>query len=124
MPRRKFTQEQVDALSKNPYTLSVSPSEIKFTNEFKDILWNAYTGTKNYVQVFRNHGYDPEVLGQARIYNTVNKVAKKHQEAFDLCDQRAQDNRSMEERIKILEFELSAVKKILQLTQTTSEGPR
>lgn len=54
----------------------------------------------------------------------MNKVAKKHQESFDLSDQRAQDNLSMEERIKILEFELSAVKKILQLTQTTSEGPR
>lgn len=116
MSRKTFTPEQVQALNKNRYTLSASPSMIKFTDEFKELLWKAYTGSKNYTQVFLDAGYDPEVLGKSRIYNLVNKVARQHEAALTGFAAQSDENRSLEQRVKILEFELSAVKKILHLT--------
>ena len=40
MSKTKFTNSQIETLKSNPYTLTVTASQITFTREFKELFWN------------------------------------------------------------------------------------
>ena len=63
-----FTPEQKAAIASNPFTLSVSDYQIRFTIDFKKFLLEerARNNTK-WKEIIRKAGYDPEVFGKARI---------------------------------------------------------
>lgn len=98
----------------------------KFTDEFKQRLWKACTGTKNYAQVFRDAGYDPEVPGESRICSVIHKVAQQWLSSCESLSESNRDKKSIEERLKKMEFEMRTVKRILQLTSrdTGAMAPR
>lgn len=77
----KFTQEEIDILASNPYTLSVSEVFIKFTPAFKAEFWRRYKAGETNLQIVRALGYEPEILGRARIIgirrNIENEVKSK-----------------------------------------------
>ena len=68
-----FTKEQQAVLLSNPYTLSVTDRQIKFTVEFKRYLLNeiAKPGV-THKMAFRKAGYDPDVLGKARTESVIH----------------------------------------------------
>lgn len=110
-----FTNEQMESLGKNPYVKSVSPSTVRFTEEFKREFYSLLKSGKSSPQIFLEHGIDPDVLGKSRIEGfryTLNKYAKRDEGFIDkrLDNRRRPASRSegtMEARIKHLEHELA-----------------
>lgn len=73
-----FTPEQREILQANPFTLYVDDRQIRFTLEFKQymLVEREKNGTP-WKEVFRKAGYDPEILGEARITKAVSSVRKE-----------------------------------------------
>lgn len=57
--KTKFTDNQIETLKTNPYTLTVTASQITFTREFKELFWIDYQS--------RMTPRDPKVLGRSRM---------------------------------------------------------
>lgn len=113
MEKQKFSQEQICLLKENPYTKSVSPSQIRFTDQFKDEFWQACLEGKTPQEIFQNMGYDVQLIGEKRIQNTlylISKARESHnsQEAEEKIDK-------LENEVRRLSFELEALKKIIVL---------
>ena len=74
----QFTPEQKEILQTNPFTLFVNDKQIRFTLEFKKYLLaeREKNGTP-WKEVFRKAGYDPEILGEARITKAVSSIRKQ-----------------------------------------------
>jgi hypothetical protein len=68
MPRRKFTDEEMEILKKSPYVLQVSPSIVNFSVEFKEKFWNMIVSGKTPHEAVIELGIDPKVLGDYRVY--------------------------------------------------------
>ena len=110
-----FTKEQMEQLRTNHYVKSVSPSTVRFTEEFKKYYYHKHNSGVSSRQIFLECGIDPDILGQSRIDGfryTVNKHAKRD-EGF--CDNRQSNYRrpsksgdeTVETRIRQLEHELA-----------------
>ena len=75
-----FTQEQMEQLLKNPYVKSVTPSTVRFTEEFKRYFYQKHTSGMLVRDIFLECGIDPDILGESRIDGfcyTINKQAKR-----------------------------------------------
>jgi len=83
MSRSQFTNEQMQLLRQNPYTHSVTRSRLSFTKKFKEIFHTEYQAGEFPRQILIDHGYDPEILGDHRIYSIASRIQeqyKKHGE--------------------------------------------
>ena len=67
MERRKFSQEEIEVLKKNPYTYKVTATQIRFTAEFKKFFWAQYQNGILPREILIMCGYDPDILGSTRI---------------------------------------------------------
>ena len=110
-----FTKEQMDQLRTNHYVKSVSPSTVRFTEEFKRYYYHKHRSGVSVRQIFLECGIDPDILGPSRIEGfryTVNKQAKREEGFSDsrqnnyLRPPKSEDE-TVETRIKQLEHELA-----------------
>ena len=75
--RRKFTPEQIEELSSNPFTSKVDFYHIWFTLEFQNLFLARYEAGETSREIFSSLGYDPEVLGDNRIYGYYRRLIKR-----------------------------------------------
>ncbi|MEG1299068.1 MAG: hypothetical protein RR313_11670 [Anaerovoracaceae bacterium] len=78
MTINKFTEEEISLLSENQYTMVVTRNTISFTTAFKELFWKDYSAGMNESQIVKKYGYDPEILGESRLYGlryTIKKAA-------------------------------------------------
>ena len=68
MTKKTFTQTEILLLQQNPYTADVCPTHLYYTMAFKEYALKEAAKGKTSVHIFEKAGYDPEVLGKARIY--------------------------------------------------------
>lgn len=73
-----FTPEQIELLETNRYTLKVSPSVIKFTDDFKEDFWRLYLTDMPVKNIFITLGYDPQMLGIKRVEGFVYNLRKAY----------------------------------------------
>ena len=76
MTVKRFTEQEKLLLRKNPYTYRVTDNMILLTVEFKETFWKLYIQGFSPVSIFRELGYDPDLLGQYRINNFAFKLKK------------------------------------------------
>lgn len=77
MTKKLLTTEEMNIIRQNPYVISVTPAKITYTHEFKKfVIQQAAQGLKS-TEIFRNAGFDTEMLGTARIYSAVKKIKKQ-----------------------------------------------
>lgn len=78
MTRKLFTDAEQEILKRNPFTLQVTETQIRFTVEFKKFLLEERekNGT-TFKNIFRKAGYDPEMLGEPRIVRISEQVRKE-----------------------------------------------
>ena len=62
-----FTDEQVEEFRKNPYVKNVSNKAITYEEKFKEYFYEQYTKGVSPTQIFRNAGFDTDLLGHKRI---------------------------------------------------------
>ena len=111
MGKNYFTPEQVEQLKKNKYVKHVSEKAITYTEEFKEVFMMEYNSGKLRSQILIEMGFDPKVLGVARIKSISGRTRKqaKRPEGF-------KDTRSTESG-RPLERELSPEEQMERLKQ-------
>lgn len=67
MGRGRFTEEEMDRLLQNPYVTDVNRTSISYSREFKQLFMGEYTAGRRPVQIFRDAGFDIDMLGSKRI---------------------------------------------------------
>ena len=75
---KRFTNEQVLLLRQNPYTYSVTQERLFFTKAFKEIFYSKYQTGELPRQILIDHGYDPEVLGNRRIWGISSSIREQY----------------------------------------------
>lgn len=104
-------------LKNNPNTAFVSESMIRFSNEFKNELLTRTDQGESPKTVFRDAGYDLDLLGEHRVYNTLHKLNKQRAESLENAVDQEQYKRVCSE-LKSMRSELDALKKIIKLTNS------
>ena len=64
-----FTEEQIRILAENPYTRRVSECSLSFTPQFLRDACRMRADRIPYPQILREHGYDPQMIGERRMYH-------------------------------------------------------
>jgi len=64
-----FDNEAIQLLERNPYVKRVSKKAITYSDEFKEKFMLEYEAGKYPTQIFRDAGFDIDVLGKDRIQN-------------------------------------------------------
>ena len=96
-----FTPEQQKELASNPYTLTVTDRQIRFTVEFKRYLLNELSNPNmRQLQIFHNAGYDPALLGRGRIDAIIRRVRKEAVSEKGLHETAATDKHLKEDLTK------------------------
>ena len=75
MANKKFTEEEMRCLRENPHVLHVTPSQIHFSAEFKELFWKALLAGEIPRDFVVSQGIDPDVLGANRI-NGIRSMVK------------------------------------------------
>lgn len=76
MTVKRFTNVEKILLRKNPYTYRVTDNMLLLTVEFKETFWKLYLQGFSPASIFKELGYDPDVLGAYRINNFTFKLKK------------------------------------------------
>jgi len=135
MARKMFTEEQVQRMRANPYTLKVSTTQITFTKAFKEEFWHRYQEGDTPRRIMHDLGYDPQVLGDNRLSGIQNVVCqqaslpegfhegalRKSAEPFEEDSTQGQLRR-MQHQLKYLEQEMEFLKKYSLQKILGSEG--
>ncbi|MFQ8601762.1 MAG: HTH domain-containing protein [Anaerovoracaceae bacterium] len=80
MGRKEFTVEEICELEENPYVDRVDNIRITYSEEFKEHFIKEYIKGKNPSEIFREAGFDPEVLGKKRIEKAGYRWRKAYRE--------------------------------------------
>ena len=67
MSKKTFTEKEIKSLSKNPYVKAVSPKGITYTDDFKRHFIAENENGKLPSMIFKESGFDEEVIGIERI---------------------------------------------------------
>lgn len=79
MSKIKFSQKDIEALEKNPNVLTVSELSITYSDEFKNRFINEYLRGKFPRQIFKENGFDIEVIGLKRIEQSAYRWKKTYE---------------------------------------------
>ena len=116
MAKKLLTAEEIAELRRSPYVASINGKQICFTPEFKRMAYDQITSGKTMREVFEEHGIDPEILGDSRIWGFADKLRAKADREEGFADLRGQNMRkaaketkeqTLTARIKQLEHELA-----------------
>lgn len=75
--RRKFTEEEMRILAKNPYTYRVTDTTIRFTLVFKEEFLRRYKEGLSPKQIVQDLGYRVEILGARRVEGLRDHIVKE-----------------------------------------------
>lgn len=79
MSKIKFSQKDIEVLEKNPNVLTVSELSITYSDEFKNRFINEYLRGKFPRQIFKENGFDIEVIGLKRIEQSAYRWKKAYE---------------------------------------------
>lgn len=112
---KKFTEEEIQTLAKNPHTLSVTENRISFTLEAKRTILEQYGAGKSMRQVIKDLGYDPDVLGKGRLKSIAKNIQAESESEHGLHEgyvRTAKRKRLSTEEIKDLETDEASIIKL------------
>ncbi|MBQ8281361.1 MAG: transposase [Lachnospiraceae bacterium] len=81
MSKKPFTAEEIFILRQNPFTYKVTNSTLSFTKEFKELFITEYNSGITPRQILASHGYDPEILGDRRIWGISQHLRAQYEES-------------------------------------------
>lgn len=67
MGRGNLTRQEIQLLIKNPFVLDVNSNRIVYSDEFKQRFMKEYLAGKGPTQIFKDAGFNPNILGSKRI---------------------------------------------------------
>ena len=78
MSRKRFTEEQLNSLRKNPYVYSVTGARMTLTKKFKEIFMAAYQAGELPRTILENHGFDISILGERRVWSISQHIRDEY----------------------------------------------
>jgi hypothetical protein len=81
MNKNKFTKREIQILKNNPYTYSVTESQLFFTKDFKEEFWRRYQTGDSPRRIVEELGYDPDMLGTSRLSGIQINIKKQAESA-------------------------------------------
>lgn len=110
-----FSKREVEILRSNPNVRHVTETSVSFTEEFREVLYEAKCQGKSLSETLRKHGIDPDILGPSRISGLRYTLNKKSRQSGTFSDQRKENYRrppkegdaTVEQRVRQLENELA-----------------
>lgn len=76
--KKGITSEEQIELLKNPYTRTVTNTMIKFSDEFNDLFIKRHSQGIGPSMIFKDCGYDLDILGSKRIVNYYNRLQRTY----------------------------------------------
>lgn len=117
-----FSDEQASELRKNPYVDNVSVKAITYSEEFKDHFLVEYERGKIPSQIFKEAGFDPQILGQMRIDNFTKRVKKMNNRPVGFTDLRRQNSGRPREKERTPEDEITYLRHQVALQKQQIEA--
>ena len=77
---KRFTNEEIELLSKSPYVKDVRQDRLTLTHEFRCILYDEWVKQPTTCQVksvFESYGFDCSILGRVFIKSTILNFKRK-----------------------------------------------
>ena len=110
-----FAKQEIEDLRKNPNVASVTAYTIRYTEEFKKLVYENKLKGISVTKTLINNGIDPTVLGESRVEGLSYTLNKKSRNNSDFTDGRRTNYRrppktgdeTLEQRIRQLENELA-----------------
>lgn len=112
MANKKFTESEMALLCTSPYVLSVSPSIVHFSAEFKEEFWNMLSTGMLPQDIVVELGIDAEILGINRVMGLKGMIRNEVKAGKGFRDLKTQGQlitgfMSNEEKIRRLEHQLA-----------------
>ena len=116
MARKPLNPEEIAELRSCPYVASIISGRINFTNEFKRSAYQQLLDGKTMRTIFEEHGIDPEILGDKRIWGFAHKLRANADREEGYADLRKNNSRkpakesreqTLAARVEQLEHELA-----------------
>jgi len=122
MNKKYFTKEEMEDISCHPFVESVSPTIITYSDEFKRIFIVESENGKLPRQIFKENGFDVELLGGSRIRKAAYRwrQAYKKYGVLGLTDSRK--NHSAKPRNKELTLEENNARLVAQVHLLKAEN--
>ena len=114
--RKDLTPEEIAVLQENPWIESVRGQNISYSEVFKKEAYRELMDGKSMHTIFFEHGIDPEVVGDGRIYVLTCRLRKRADSEDGFKDLRANNQRrpakpseeqTLAARVSDLEHELA-----------------
>lgn len=85
MARKPLNAEEIAELRSSPYVASIIGDRISFTPEFKKVMYDGLMSGKTVRVVLQEHGIDPEILGDKRLWGIACHLRKNadREEGFE-----------------------------------------
>ena len=79
--RNTLTEDQIRSLQASPYVTRISENQqVSYTLAFKELFWQRFMDGVQPMQIFRDAGLSPDVLGENRINGFTAILRKKKEE--------------------------------------------
>ncbi len=137
----RFTDDDIQELSKNPHTLSVTGNRLSVTLAAKEKILELFNEGRSRRQIMAELGYDPDLLGDDRVKNIIrstrreaesaqglhegySRAAKKHldKEEIEQLDESASSYAKLKNEVIYLRQEVEFLKKISQQVISGKRG--
>ena len=74
MAKKPLSEEEIAELRRSPYVACVISDRISFTPEFRKVMYDELTGGKTVRVILKEHGIDPKILGDKRLWGIASKL--------------------------------------------------
>ena len=111
MSNKIFTIEEQEKLRVNPYVKNVTDKSITYTEEFREYFINQYKQGKLPKEIFKEAGFDINILGNKRIKSNTNRFKKMSERIEGFKDTREENSG------RPLKHELTDEEKIVKLKE-------
>lgn len=123
MAKKPLTPDEVAELRTSPYVANIISGKITFTPEFKRAAHEQLALGKTMRAILEEHGIDPEILGNSRIYAMTHVLRLNASRDDDFIDLRKHNTRkpvanakeqTLASRVKQLEHELAYTRQVVE----------
>lgn len=111
MSNKIFTIEEQEKLRVNPYVKNVTDKSITYTEEFREYFINQYKQGKLPKEIFKEVGFDINILGNKRIKSNTKRFKKMSERIEGFKDTREENSG------RPLKHELTDEEKIVKLKE-------
>lgn len=101
MPRKLFTDKEMEELKKNKYVKNITKMTISYTNDFRIEYTNLVKKGFSKKAAFKELGFDPEVLGKKRVCSFYERVSKRIKNNIPPDDKRINNPNRKKKKINL-----------------------